>query len=587
VFKNNGATRLTTSRVWEYVVRLHSIANVTTNTPSSHRYAYDALNRRVGATLVDGSRWAYDYNDRNELVSARRLWADQSPVSGQQFQFAFDNIGNLKTNWSGGDVNGLNLRSSAFTVNSLNQYSSITVPGYRPVTGVAHATATVTVAGQSTDRKGEYYHRELSIANGSGPVWTTVTVSSTTNVTGNLLVPPATRSLTYDDDGNLTADARWTGPSHSLIATRCRCCYAAERRTPERSVHVKAAPGLADTESHLRADLHLAQREPVGIALGRCLVAQRNPRREGAAGMGGNSPRTGFVSSARLLEDPLHHASAYFLFTAVREGLDSVACADMSHRIPNIVHFVFGLKGPRQILHYFHYLAVQSAILVNRPEAVYFHFEHEPAGLWWQRTRSLIIPVQRTAPTHVGKKQLDHYAHRADVLRLEILLKLGGVYLDLDTLCLRPWHDLLDRRFVIGEEPQYDNPVAGLCNAVMFSIPGSAFARRWLDKYPAHFTPGEWANTGCILPRHLANEPGMRNEVTIEPTWRFHDPTGPGLFLPGELPARLMVAHYWGHAPLSEKMLIGSSPDVVRDEPELIFSKMVRTVFGERLPGEE
>jgi RHS repeat-associated protein len=209
-FKNNGATKLTTSRVWDYGVRLQSIANVTTFTPSSHRYAYDALNRRIGATLADGSRWAYDYNDRNELVSARRLWADQSPVSGQQFQFAFDNIGNLKTNWSGGDIDGLNLRPSAFTVNSLNQYSSITVPGYRPVTGVAHATATVTVAGQSTDRKGEYYHRELSIANGSGPVWTNVTVSSTTNVTGNLLVPPATRTLTYDDDGNLTADGLWT-----------------------------------------------------------------------------------------------------------------------------------------------------------------------------------------------------------------------------------------------------------------------------------------------------------------------------------------------------------------------------------------
>jgi RHS repeat-associated protein len=209
-FRNNGATRLTTSRVWEYGVRLHSIANVTTFTPSRHTYAYDALNRRVGATLADGSRWAYDYNDRNELVSASRLWADHAPVSGQQFQYAFDNIGNLKTNWSGGDVNGMNLRSSAFTVNSLNQYSSITVPGYRPVTGVAHAAATVTVNSQSTDRKGEHYHRELSISNGSGPVWTNITVTSTTNVTGNLLVPPATRSLTYDDDGNLTADGLWT-----------------------------------------------------------------------------------------------------------------------------------------------------------------------------------------------------------------------------------------------------------------------------------------------------------------------------------------------------------------------------------------
>jgi RHS repeat-associated protein len=312
-FRTNGATRLTTSRVWEYGVRLHSIANVTTFTPSSHRYAYDALNRRVGATLVDGSRWAYDYNDRNELVSARRLWADHSPVSGQQFQFAFDNIGNLKTNWSGGDIDGLNLRPSAFTVNSLNQYSSIAVPGYRPVTGVAHAAATVTVAGQSTDRKGEYYHRELSIANGSGPVWTNVTVSSTTNVTGNLLVPPATRTLTYDDDGNLTADGLWTYQwdgenrlkqveSAGTVPEAARRClvltYDHMGRRSTKKVYLWSGGGYSASPSvdlrfiydawNLVAELNAANNNPVrSYVWGLDLSGQAGPAPNGAGGIGG------------------------------------------------------------------------------------------------------------------------------------------------------------------------------------------------------------------------------------------------------------------------------------------------------------
>jgi uncharacterized delta-60 repeat protein len=58
--------------------------------------------RRVRATLADGSAWSYDYNDRNELVSAKRVWADHAPVAGQQFEFGYDPIGNRTSARSGG-----------------------------------------------------------------------------------------------------------------------------------------------------------------------------------------------------------------------------------------------------------------------------------------------------------------------------------------------------------------------------------------------------------------------------------------------------------------------------------------------------
>lgn len=57
------------------------------------------------------------------------------------------------------------------------------------------------------ERKGEYFHRELSLNNASGPLWTNVTVASggVTN-TGGLIVPDDNQTLTYDLDGNLTID---------------------------------------------------------------------------------------------------------------------------------------------------------------------------------------------------------------------------------------------------------------------------------------------------------------------------------------------------------------------------------------------
>jgi hypothetical protein len=259
----------------------------------------------------------------------------------------------------------------------------------------------------------------------------------------------------------------------------------------------------------------------------------------------------------------------------------------MRPHIPNIVHFIYGLKSRGEPFHYFHYLAVLSAIQIGKPDIIYLHCEHEPSGSWWKRTLPLVTLIHHQPRTHIGHKRLIHYAHRADVLRLEILLQMGGVYFDIDTLCLRSWHHLLNHSFVIGEELQYNNPVTGLSNAVMFSIPGSAFVRRWLEAYPLHFSPGEWAETACLLPRLLAAEPRMKSEIRIEPPERFHSPTGPWLFAPGEVPSTLLVAHYWGHTAVSEGMVRRSCPQLLREAPELLFSKMVSGVFGQHLPGED
>ena len=46
---------------------------------------------------------------------------------------AFDTIGNRRQTLAGGDQNGGNQRSAAYTVNNLNQYTQRTVPGYADI----------------------------------------------------------------------------------------------------------------------------------------------------------------------------------------------------------------------------------------------------------------------------------------------------------------------------------------------------------------------------------------------------------------------------------------------------------------------
>ena len=258
----------------------------------------------------------------------------------------------------------------------------------------------------------------------------------------------------------------------------------------------------------------------------------------------------------------------------------------MSSRIPNIVHFIYGLKGPEEPLFYFHYLAVLSAILVNRPDAVYFHYQHRPVGPWWEEIEQIVVPVERIAPERIGTQRLSHYAHKADVMRLEILLEQGGIYLDIDTLCLKPWHALLRHAFVIGEESSFGNPEAGLCNAVMFGEPRAAFPRAWLELYPSSFREGEWTTTSCLLPRRLSRLPELSGQVTVLPIEKLHQPTGPALFEPGAIPPELMIAHYWGHLADCDKIVRSSSPAMIRQAPDVMFSRMALEVFGGSLPGE-
>lgn len=62
------------------------------------------------------------------MISGKEYWSDGTPVAGQQFEYAFDDIGNRTSTKAGGDETGAGLRSASYSVNNLNQYVSRTVP---------------------------------------------------------------------------------------------------------------------------------------------------------------------------------------------------------------------------------------------------------------------------------------------------------------------------------------------------------------------------------------------------------------------------------------------------------------------------
>ena len=123
-------------------------------------------------------------------------------------------IGNRTGAKHGGDAAGTSLRSETYVADGLDRYTSRSAVGGRfaDILGLAAAGSSVTVNGTSAWRRGEYFRAELGVG-GNTTVWQNVdiTTSGGGGVTGKkLYVPPMLETYTYDGDGNLTGDGRWT-----------------------------------------------------------------------------------------------------------------------------------------------------------------------------------------------------------------------------------------------------------------------------------------------------------------------------------------------------------------------------------------
>ena len=180
-------------------------------------------------------------------------------------------------------------------------------------------------------------------------------------------------------------------------------------------------------------------------------------------------------------------------------------------KIPNRIHFCFGLADPPSAFTFAHYLAVKSAFVVNRPEQLNIFYANAPGGKWWERAQQFAKIRRIKLRTHVFDRPLHHFAHRADVFRVKFLMENGGIYLDMDTLCLRPFTPLLKYECVMGHQ----NP-GGFCNAAILAAPGSLFMKRWWNEYHWFRSTGHdeyWDEHSTGVPFRLSQLPALKDSI--------------------------------------------------------------------------
>ncbi len=236
--------------------------------------------------------------------------------------------------------------------------------------------------------------------------------------------------------------------------------------------------------------------------------------------------------------------------------------------IPNIFHFVFGLKEQTEPFHLMYYLCLASCIEVNKPDKVCFHYHHEPYGEWWEQIKPKlhlrrIQPERFVADYQYGDAFIGQYryAHLSDFSRLQILYDEGGFYADIDTLFLRPFPvSCLSGKFVLGKEKALLETKDGgsLCNAWIASAKNDEFCRLWLEQMPSSFD-GTWSNHSTLLPYRLSCQ--FPHLIDVEPESSFYalDYTRQGinaLFLHDTpLPENAYSLHLWNHLWFNPKRL--------------------------------
>jgi hypothetical protein len=218
-----------------------------------------------------------------------------------------------------------------------------------------------------------------------------------------------------------------------------------------------------------------------------------------------------------------------------------------TYDIPNIVHFITGQGdasdaildrfGPRLAsrrmerappeFQLINYLALLSARKHIKPDKLFLHYSFEPTGYWWLKAKhdlELNLTLRQIPPTtSIYNHPLYHHAHRSDIVRLDILNKYGGIYLDLDVVVLKSFAKLISNPYQVDAIFAWENKeFNAICNAVIIAPISSKFLQRIYQSYQS-FNSSCWACHSVLLTGQLANI--YPNEVHVLPSYTFFTPS--------------------------------------------------------------
>ena len=183
--------------------------------------------------------------------------------------------------------------------------------------------------------------------------------------------------------------------------------------------------------------------------------------------------------------------------------------AQPRHQSPNkpehgeaeLIHFIWLTQPGSRPFSFINALAVLAAAKHHNDPILMWCNEVPRGNPHWYMVKDLFEVRFIEMPSEIGGVPLDHIQYKADVLRLQILQRLGGIYLDTDSLLLKPLTALVGPEMVLAQESP-----DSLAMSPIICKPGAEFIGKWLERIPAALEVGTWAYHAVNLPVEISKE---------------------------------------------------------------------------------
>lgn len=249
------------------------------------------------------------------------------------------------------------------------------------------------------------------------------------------------------------------------------------------------------------------------------------------------------------------------------------------------VHFI--LTSDELIYPY--YLSMVSALKTQNADEFTLWAYAEPKGRYWQILKDKVklqLVEPRDFPVLKDKPSIFIHAHSKDRLEWQVLYEQGGLFMDLDTFCVRDVVDLLDAGHEVVAGLEYESTEARdypYNNAVVLARKGSTvmmqalFGAEWI-LYGQNLL---WGDTGPKLFSAVVNANIEKVGVVKRGVLggRGKEVWGNNDFLqPGQLCADARIVHFYAGQVVNRFRKLDAS--FIRDSDSLYAHLVKQTLFS-------
>lgn len=196
-----------------------------------------------------------------------------------------------------------------------------------------------------------------------------------------------------------------------------------------------------------------------------------------------------------------------------------------------VLHFIFIARntsdtmGESITFNLINYLVVRAAYMRLQPRKIYIHM-NKPAKVecpYWEMIRPMVDRViDIPTITEIFGNKVSGPAHMSDIARLHVLQEYGGLYMDIDSISLRPFTKLLwnpPSGVMMGYQHNKRKRVAV---GVIAARKNSSFLSKWLESYRT-FNDSKWDTHSVAMASSLAEQ--YPDEIDVVPRYCFYFPS--------------------------------------------------------------